>query len=126
MDTSDKKKIRKLAEKIAKENPVNLPDTNPENYHALIQELNVHQIELELQNEELRSTQAHLEYNKNKFAQLFNSAPVSFIVYWHKIESYIGSHTEAEFTHSMCPECMDKTYGGEDWYTKMKNKNEQF
>jgi PAS domain S-box-containing protein len=30
--------------------------------------------------------------------------------YWQQIESYIRTHTEAEFTHSMCPACADKAY----------------
>ncbi|UCD66290.1 MAG: PAS domain S-box protein, partial [Deltaproteobacteria bacterium] len=25
--------------------------------------------------------------------------------YWHQIESYIRDHSEAEFTHSICPKC---------------------
>jgi PAS domain S-box-containing protein len=29
---------------------------------------------------------------------------------WQSVESYISSHTEAEFTHGMCPECAEK-YG---------------
>jgi PAS domain S-box-containing protein len=28
--------------------------------------------------------------------------------YWNQIETYIGDHSEAEFTHSICPECMKK------------------
>lgn len=28
--------------------------------------------------------------------------------YWMKLESYLREHTEAEFTHSMCPECYEK------------------
>lgn len=31
--------------------------------------------------------------------------------YWNQIESYIGDHSEAEFTHSLCPECMKSHYG---------------
>ncbi len=31
--------------------------------------------------------------------------------YWQQIESYIREHSEAEFTHSICPECMKKLYG---------------
>lgn len=31
--------------------------------------------------------------------------------YWNKIESYIRTHSEAEFTHSICPECSEKLYG---------------
>ena len=80
MNESDLKKIRKIAEQIAEKNPVNVSDADSDNYHSVLQELNIHKIELELQNEELRNTQVHLEYNKNKFADLFNSAPVSFIV----------------------------------------------
>jgi PAS domain S-box-containing protein len=30
--------------------------------------------------------------------------------YWHKVESYIRDHSEAEFTHSICPKCMKKLY----------------
>ena len=31
--------------------------------------------------------------------------------YWNQIEDYISSHSEAEFTHSICPECAKKLYG---------------
>ncbi len=30
--------------------------------------------------------------------------------YWKQIESYIRDHSEAEFTHSMCPICAKKLY----------------
>lgn len=30
--------------------------------------------------------------------------------YWTQIESYITTHSEAEFTHSICPECTKKLY----------------
>ena len=30
--------------------------------------------------------------------------------YWNQIESYIRDHTEAEFTHGICPECIKKLY----------------
>ena len=32
--------------------------------------------------------------------------------YWNQIESYIRDHSEAEFTHSICPECTKKLYPG--------------
>ncbi len=38
--------------------------------------------------------------------------------YWNQIEGYIERHSEALFSHSLCPECMDKLYGDEDWYKK--------
>jgi len=30
--------------------------------------------------------------------------------YWNKIESYISEHSEAEFSHSICPECSRRLY----------------
>jgi len=40
--------------------------------------------------------------------------------YWNRIESYIQEHSEAEFSHGMCPECLEELYGKEDWYIEMK------
>jgi len=30
--------------------------------------------------------------------------------YWSNVESYIANHAEVEFTHGICPECMEKLY----------------
>jgi len=30
--------------------------------------------------------------------------------YWQKIETYVHAHSEAKFSHSMCPECEKKAY----------------
>ncbi len=29
---------------------------------------------------------------------------------WHSVESYIKDHTEADFSHLICPECLDKHF----------------
>ena len=42
--------------------------------------------------------------------------------YWNQIESYIQEHSEAAFSHSICPECSENMYGKEKWYVKMKKK----
>lgn len=34
--------------------------------------------------------------------------------YWNQIESYVGEHSEAEFSHGVCPECVQKLYPGFD------------
>ena len=30
--------------------------------------------------------------------------------YWNKIEAYIHDHSEADFTHGICPTCARKLY----------------
>lgn len=30
--------------------------------------------------------------------------------YWRQMEAYIRDHSEAEFSHSFCPDCMEKLY----------------
>jgi hypothetical protein len=30
--------------------------------------------------------------------------------YWKQIEIYIHDHSEAEFSHSICPDCAQKLY----------------
>lgn len=29
---------------------------------------------------------------------------------WHPVEVYVRDHSEADFTHGICPECVDKIY----------------
>jgi hypothetical protein len=31
--------------------------------------------------------------------------------YWSQVESYIKQHSEASFTHGLCPECFRTLYG---------------
>jgi len=42
--------------------------------------------------------------------------------YWNRIEAYIRKHSEAEFSHGICPDCMDKIYRDQDWYIRCKKK----
>ncbi len=35
---------------------------------------------------------------------------------WEKIESYIQKHSEAEFSHSLCPDCDKELYGDKQLY----------
>ncbi len=30
--------------------------------------------------------------------------------YWQKLETFLHNHSSAEFSHSMCPECMQRLY----------------
>ncbi len=42
--------------------------------------------------------------------------------YWNQIESYIEKHSEALFSHGICPECAETLYGDSKWYKKQKDK----
>jgi hypothetical protein len=30
---------------------------------------------------------------------------------WQKLETYIAEHSEADFSHGLCPECKQEHYG---------------
>jgi hypothetical protein len=30
--------------------------------------------------------------------------------FWHQVESYVRDHTEAEFSHGLCPECAPRYF----------------
>jgi hypothetical protein len=42
--------------------------------------------------------------------------------YWYQVESYVESHSDAKFSHSLCEACAEKMYAGEDWYPSLKSK----
>ena len=41
--------------------------------------------------------------------------------YWQQIETYVAEHTQAEFTHGICPDCLEKHIKGQiETLQKMK------
>ncbi len=72
-------KLRKEAESILS-GKFNLAELAGKSLDELIHELKVHQIELELQNEELLKTQEKLSSSQQKYFELFDLAPVSYLL----------------------------------------------
>jgi PAS domain S-box-containing protein len=71
--------LRNRAEKIARAAEDSSGEAiSPEAAMELLTELRVHQIELEMQNDELRRVQAELETAKERYADLYELAPVGY------------------------------------------------
>lgn len=56
-----------------------LPNLAPENVEALVHELNVHQIELQMQCHELQRAQAEAEESRDRYRELYESIPVAYV-----------------------------------------------
>ena len=71
-------KLRRQAEKRLLERNDDLTDMPLGDINELVHELEVHQIELEMQNEELRQAQLDLEAARDKYIDLYDFAPVGY------------------------------------------------
>jgi len=89
--------LRHRAEVVNRENeamsPENFAAGSPAENQQLLHELRVHQIELEMQNEELREAQVELEASRTRFVDLYDLAPVGYITV-----SEVGAILEANLT----------------------------
>lgn len=56
-----------------------IPNLKPENVTAVVHELQVHQIELEMQCHELRRTQMELEESRDTYRELYEAIPVGYV-----------------------------------------------
>lgn len=72
--------LRGQAEAMLNGESTNIKELKGEELVRLIHELQVHQIELELQNEELRSAHEALQRSRAEYFELFHFAPIGYLV----------------------------------------------
>jgi len=73
--------IRKQAEDILKGKTTDQKNLSSGDAQSFVHELQVHQIELEMQNEELQRAQIDLENTKDMFIDLYDFAPVGYFTF---------------------------------------------
>ena len=72
------KQLRSRAEKAFRKRFGDLAKSPVEDARKLIHELRVHQIELEMQNEELRKAQVEIAESRDRYFELYDLAPVGY------------------------------------------------
>jgi signal transduction histidine kinase len=73
------KELRHIAEERMRNHPLELSlPQSPEATQQIIHELGVHQIEIEIQNEELRESRNEIETALEKYEDLYESAPIGY------------------------------------------------
>jgi two-component system cell cycle sensor histidine kinase/response regulator CckA len=77
--TDKKTELRKQAEERASHVPEDLEALSPAEIRQTLHELRVHQIELEIQNEELRRAQVELDAAGDRFFDFYDLAPVGYV-----------------------------------------------
>jgi PAS domain S-box-containing protein len=71
--------LRQHAEATCKLTRANVSAMSPEEVQRLVHELQVHQVELETQNEELRGIQLDLKDSRDQYSNLYEFAPVGYV-----------------------------------------------
>ena len=71
--------LRERAEAVLNKEPKTSANLSPEEIQSLIHDLRVHQIELEMQNDELRTSRNALEKARDEYALLYNRSPVGYL-----------------------------------------------
>ena len=76
--------LRRRAEARRRQEAMDIQDWLPEDARKLVHEIRTHQIELEMQNEELRRAQDELVESRDRYSDLYDFAPVGYVTISHK------------------------------------------
>ena len=71
--------LRERAEELARAKRADVSTMSAEDVQALVHELQVHQIELDMQNEELRRVQVELAEARDRYVDLYEFAPAGYL-----------------------------------------------
>ena len=72
-------RLRRRAEALLKKSPHPGSQAPAADVQKVVHELGVHQVELEMQNEELRRTELELTRSRDRFSDLYDFAPVGYL-----------------------------------------------
>ncbi len=112
--------LREKAEKILSKKTEAPPKVSAGDLKKLIHELQVHQVEVEMQNDELRRIQGEIEESRSRYVDLYDFAPVAYFTLDKEVRiieanlpgaSLLGIEREgllkASFFHFIMPEDRD-------------------
>jgi PAS domain S-box-containing protein len=78
-DHLDLTDLRARAEAALSGKRVDIEKLSQDDLNHIFQELQIHQVELEIQNEELRAAQTALEISRSEYSELFEYAPAGYL-----------------------------------------------
>jgi PleD family two-component response regulator len=101
--------------------------TKPVNRGELLARVKLH-LELVTARRELKAQNEALQQALNEIQTLRGIIPICSHCKkirddkgsWEQIELYVQQHSEAVFSHGICPSCMKILYGNEDWYQEVE------
>ena len=115
--------LRQRAEQIVKKAEVDMSSLSESDIQNLIHQLDVHRVELELQNEELLRSNTEAEEARRKYRDLFEFAPVGYVTLDQHYHILDANHSVARLlgmkkpqllkrplTDVVCPESQDAFY----------------
>jgi two-component system cell cycle sensor histidine kinase/response regulator CckA len=80
MTSNSSRKLRARAEELLRQNVDDIYDLGKMQVKELVEELRIHQIQLEMQNENLLRSQFELEEAREQYFDLYDNAPVGYII----------------------------------------------